>query len=103
MGGIRAGAAYEHLRLAMVTPWMECERCHAGGRLWGGSPFRHDGDGTNEEACPDCGGSGTVPTPAPTLASLGLGAEPLVADQRPRIEGTADNTGPAARASPTRR
>ncbi len=68
MGGIRAGAAYEHLRLAMVTPRQVCTRCDAEGRLWGGSPYRLDDNGSNEQTCPDCAGRGTVPTPAPTLA-----------------------------------
>ena len=66
MAGIRAGAAYEHLRLALVTPRMGCLRCHSHGKLWGGKPHRHHDDGTNEETCPDCRGAGTVPTPAPT-------------------------------------
>ena len=69
MGGVRAGAAYEHLRLAMVTPRQVCTRCHAQGRLWGGRPDRHYDNGSNGTTCPDCGGRGTVPTPAPTLAA----------------------------------
>ena len=73
MAGIRAGAAYEHLRLALVTPRMGCPRCHSHGKLWGGSPHRHHDDGTNEQTCPDCRGAGTVPMPAPTPPVLGLG------------------------------
>ena len=68
MAGIRAGSQYEHLRLALTSPRSSCGTCHAQGRTWGGEPYRFDDDGTNEEACPDCGGRGTVPTPAPTLS-----------------------------------
>ena len=65
--GLRVGAAGEHLRLALVGPTRACPRCHAGGVLWGGSPYRHRNDGANGETCPVCGGAGTVPTPAPSL------------------------------------
>ena len=54
-------------RLAMVTTRQVCARCHGHGRTWGGRPFRYRDDSITEEACPDCGGRGTVPTPAPTL------------------------------------
>lgn len=67
MAGVRAGAAYEHLRLALVAPRQQCRRCHGHGRLWAGTPYRFNGDGTNDERCPDCGGRGWVPTPAPRL------------------------------------
>jgi len=65
MAGVRAGAAYEHLRLALLTPIRVCPTCHGHGALWDGSPFRHRGG--ERAVCPDCGGRGTGPTPAPTL------------------------------------
>jgi len=73
MAGVRAGAAYEHLRLAMVMPTQTCRRCHGQGRTWGGSPYRLNDDGTNGAPCATCGGGGTVPTPAPrgVLAAIG--------------------------------
>lgn len=67
MAGVRAGVAYEHLRLALGGPRHVCRRCHGEGRLWGGSPFRHYADGANETACPACAGRGTIATPKPTL------------------------------------
>lgn len=69
MAGVRAGAASEHLRLALVTPRRTCRRCHGNGRLWGGTPWRHHDDGTNAETCSDCGGAGTVATPSQSLAA----------------------------------
>ncbi len=65
MAGIRAGAAYEHLRMAMLAPTSVCDRCHGGGRLWDGAPCRSPGGA--ETDCPACAGAGTVPTPAPVL------------------------------------
>ena len=65
MAGVRAGAAYEHLRLAMIAQTSVCDRCHGGGRLWSGTPYRSHGG--EEAECADCGGRGTVPTPAPRL------------------------------------
>lgn len=73
MAGVRAGAAYEHLRQAMVTPRMGCPRCHGNGTLWGGTPWRHNDDGMNREGCPDCGGAGTVSTPAPSAEAFAAG------------------------------
>ena len=68
MAGVRAGAAYEHLRLAMVTPRRLCPACHGEGRLWGGKPFRRYDDGTNETHCERCGGQGTEVTPPARIA-----------------------------------
>ena len=68
--GVRAGVAYEHLRLAMVAPRQTCRACHGNGRTWGGTPFRHNDDGTGGKTCIGCGGAGTVPTPAPTLPAF---------------------------------
>lgn len=67
MAGVRAGAAYEHLRQAMVTPRHICERCHGHGRLWEGGPYRNGRAWEAAEACPACDRAGTVPTPAPVL------------------------------------
>ncbi len=64
MAGVHAGAAYEHLRLAMVAPRQTCKACHSQGRLWGGRPFRDNA--LPETPCQACGGVGTVPTPAPS-------------------------------------
>ena len=66
MAGVRAGAAYEHLRLALTPPTQTCPRCHGHGALRGGRPPSDRAHGP-EERCPDCGGAGTVPTPAPAL------------------------------------
>ena len=62
--GIRAGAASEHLRLAMIQPRSVC-RCNGHGYLreW----TRDGGYGPITETCPDCGGLGTVPMPAVRL------------------------------------
>ena len=76
MAGVRAGAAYEHLRLALVTPRQTCRRCHGHGRLWGGEPYRAADDGDNAETCAACDGAGTVPTPAPTVALATDGTPP---------------------------
>lgn len=70
MAGVRAGAAYEHLRLAMIAPVETCRGCHGHGRTWGGSPFRSHDDGADAATCATCGGRGTVPTPAPRLTAL---------------------------------
>ena len=66
MAGVRAGAAYEHLRLALLSPTRVCRRCEGAGplRLDRGDHYPHGGP---RRACPDCGGRGTVPTPATTL------------------------------------
>ncbi len=48
MAGVRTGAAYEHLRLAVVEPRQLCRRCHSA--VGEPSPW-----------CPECGGAGTVP------------------------------------------
>ena len=70
MAGVRAGASYEHLRLALVGPTRTCRRCDGIGSLGENGDYHpHGGPRT---ACPDCGGRGTVPTPAPTL---GLAAD----------------------------
>ncbi len=68
MAGVRCGAAYEHLRLAMVAPRQMCRRCHGDGRLWGDAPYMRRPVGAEGEPCPDCDGRGWVPTPAPTLS-----------------------------------
>ncbi len=51
----------------MVSPVSVWGRRHGGGCLWMGKPYRHYDDGTNGEVCGDCGGGGTMLTPAPTL------------------------------------
>lgn len=66
MAGVRAGAAYEHLRLALIVPATVCEGCHGHGRTWNGRPFRKAGRAS--EMCAACGGRGTVPTPPARLA-----------------------------------
>ena len=66
--GVRAGAAAEHLRLALLGGSRECRRCQGHGAVWGGSGYLVAFDPDGEEPCPTCGGRGTVPTPAPTLA-----------------------------------
>ena len=48
--GVVAGAAYEHLRLVLSAPRMVC-RC-------------------NGHGCERCGGTGTLPTPAPELGFI---------------------------------
>ncbi|MDQ3779343.1 MAG: hypothetical protein M3354_02170 [Chloroflexota bacterium] len=68
MAGVRAGAQYEHLRLCLVTPRMSCKACYGNGKTWGGRPYRHYDDGTNEAVCTNCSGLGTVATPATTLS-----------------------------------
>ena len=65
MAGVRAGAAYEHLRLALMEPLSVC-RCNGHGHLRGAGA---GGWGTGE-LCPDCQGKGTVPTPASNLESF---------------------------------
>ena len=67
--GLRAGAASEHLRSALVGPRRLCARCHGGGVLWGGQPYATAAG--DPAPCPGCGGSGAVPTPAPTPADEG--------------------------------
>ena len=62
---MRTGAAAEHLRLALLAGSRECRRCQGHGVVWGGRGYLLDFDPDKEEACPDCGGRGTVPTPAP--------------------------------------
>ena len=65
MSGARAGAAYEHLGLALLTPTRVCGTCDGVGSLGeNGGHYPHGGE---RHPCPDCGGRGTVPTPAPTL------------------------------------
>ncbi|MFL5279936.1 MAG: hypothetical protein ACJ8AW_02795 [Rhodopila sp.] len=72
MGGVRAGAAYEHLRLALMPATTVCRRNGHGQLL---KPVEIvDGHGRylattalSDERCPACGGSGTRPTPAPIL------------------------------------
>jgi len=68
-GGVRAGVQYEHLRLAMLAPRETCRACHGHGRTWSGRPYRKANDGSNGVTCDRCGGSGTVPTPAPRRSS----------------------------------
>lgn len=66
--GLRAGVAYEHLRQAKSFPVMTCPKCHGGGMLWNGRGYRD----SHFEAttCRECGGTGTLQTPTPSLASV---------------------------------
>lgn len=70
MAGVRAGAASEHLRLALVTPQRVCPECHGHGRFWAGSPFRHHAKDQIGQVCGRCGGRGTELTPAPSAAAF---------------------------------
>ena len=63
-GRHRGGAAYQHLRLAKVSPIAEYGRCH--GRLWSGSPGRSRGG--ERSVCPGYVGLGVALATAPTLA-----------------------------------
>jgi len=72
MAGVRAGAADEHLRQAMVAPRMLCARCHGHGRLWAGRPYRNERAWDASAACPGCGGAGAVATPAPAAAAVAV-------------------------------
>jgi hypothetical protein len=79
--GIRAGAAAEHLRLALVGPARDCRACEGRGFTLEAGMRTAVGDGEVEppapaellaasNRCPDCGGRGVVPTPAPVLAGF---------------------------------
>jgi hypothetical protein len=64
MGGVRAGVAYEHLRLALMADRQVCPRCHGYGRLWDDRPL-HVAQATDEPTvsireCPVCAGTGTT-------------------------------------------
>ncbi|MDP9356562.1 MAG: hypothetical protein M3R02_14995 [Chloroflexota bacterium] len=62
--GVRAGAAYEHLRQAVLGPTRICGICDGFGVVGNGAPDAH----ANEyERCRACGGIGTVTTPAPAI------------------------------------
>ena len=63
--GVRAGAQYEHLRLALLGPRRVCPRCQGVGSLEGAQPAHDDAGGP--EVCPDCGGTGITPTPVPAM------------------------------------
>jgi len=66
MAGVRAGAAYENLRQALVGPRHVCRGCWGVGSIGPREP-NHDPDLGGPEVCPDCAGNGTVATPAPRL------------------------------------
>ena len=69
MRGVAAGAQYEALPRELLGVVMTCPRCYGIGVLWGSTRGYLDGKVRGErEVCPDCGGRGTVPTPAPTVA-----------------------------------
>lgn len=63
--GVRAGAGYEHLRLALITPRQMCRICHGEGRTWGGKHYPRSGE---EAVCTNCAGIGTVATPPAALS-----------------------------------
>ena len=70
MAGVRVGAAYEHLRLALLAPAHVCRARHGHGDLWGGKPFPERGGERTVGAAR--GGRGVVPTPAPASPELTL-------------------------------
>ncbi len=62
--GIRAGAAYENLRLALVGPRRLCRACHGIGRTGpAGEVLYGHHDQVEFQACATCEGVGTAPTP----------------------------------------
>lgn len=58
--GVRAGAAYENLRLALLGPTRICPECL--------SYFERHGMGPSREECTRCGGTGVVATPGVVAA-----------------------------------
>ncbi len=61
MAGVRAGAQYEHLRMALVGPTRVCRRCQGIGSLAAGAERNHATDMAGGlQTCPDCAGAGTV-------------------------------------------
>lgn len=58
LDGLRAGAAYEHFRLALVGTQQVCLTCHGLGTIVPGAPYRMVGGPTT---CPTCGGHGVTP------------------------------------------
>ncbi len=68
MAGVRAGAQYEHLRMALVGPTRVCRRCQGIGSLAIGAERNHAADmAGGPQTCPDCGGGGTVAAPPAPL------------------------------------
>ena len=61
MGGVRAGSAYEHVRLALSAATAVCDACAGYGRT------REDRKAGVSAECPQCEGSGVMPTPRPVL------------------------------------
>jgi hypothetical protein len=62
MGGVRAGAAYEHLRLALSAPTEVCPACQGYGRA------RQDRRAGISAECSQCEGSGVMPAARPVLS-----------------------------------
>src|SRR5436190_777399 len=65
MGGVRAGAAYEHLRLAVAIPTEQCPRCDGYGRPR--EDRRAGRSGAESSACSTCNGQGFVSLRRPVL------------------------------------
>src|SRR4051812_29287498 len=61
MGGVRAGAAHKHARLALSAPTEVCEACQGYGRA------RQDRKAGAVAECPQCEGSGVTSAPRPAL------------------------------------